>query len=171
MNRKVSMDFMVSWWSTLTDEEKSALSDSSAETKAFLAERARWIAENTFVIPLSDEEATQLLIQWKGYTEEQAKAKIRVWRIYAQKMGYTGPIVWKIKAGFGRLFENIETDRGLGGLHGFEEVPADKALVAESRDPRRGDDDGVRSRVLYAGDVLGDARGRAVGDLRGDVES
>jgi len=98
--RVASAKALAAFTMSLTDEQALVIVDEPGKVQEFLEERARWIAENTFVIPLSDEEAVQLLIQWKGYTEEQATAKVRVWRIYAQKMGYTGPVVWKVKAGF-----------------------------------------------------------------------
>jgi len=100
MNTKVSFDCVAAWWKDLTDPQKDAFADDPLKVSAYLDLRAKEIAESTFVVHTSDEEAVQLLIQQKDYAQKQDEVMVRFWRKYASDMGYNGPIAWKIKQGF-----------------------------------------------------------------------
>lgn len=100
MNRKVSFDCVSGWWQGLSDLQKSAFADDPSKVSAYLDVRVKEIAETTFVTHVSDQDAIQLLIQWKGRTPEQAEVIVKAWRKYALHVGYDGPVVWKIKDGF-----------------------------------------------------------------------
>lgn len=100
MNTKVSFDCVSAWWQGLTDPQKSAFAEDPLKVSAFLGSRAKEIAESIFVIPLSDEEAIQILVQTERYTREQAETIVKSWRKDASDMGYTGPVAWKVRQGF-----------------------------------------------------------------------
>lgn len=84
----------------LNDEEILAWVDDPKAVKKFLKEQAKKASDGTFVIPLDDDEAVQFLVDRKGHTEDEARAKVKVWREAAIKMDYRGPICWLVKAGF-----------------------------------------------------------------------
>ena len=54
----------------------------------------------THVQFLSDEEAVAWLIQRHAYDEASARALIAKWRKLAAELGWTGPVAWKVRAGF-----------------------------------------------------------------------
>lgn len=70
--RIVSMDNVVEFWQTLTDEEKLAHADNSELLKRFLARLAKRATRNTYVVALSDEQAVSLLVENKKYNKKQA---------------------------------------------------------------------------------------------------
>ena len=78
----------------LTDPELLALTDSGNRPglKKFLAACASSRADNTYVTALSDAEVAA---QFPQFVEATAK-----WRAYATAVGYTGPVAWRVKAGF-----------------------------------------------------------------------
>lgn len=100
MNNKVSFDCVATWWSSLTDSQKSAFAEDPSKVTAFLEARAKEIAESTFVTHLSDQEATKLLVEKKAYSKESVEGVFKAWRKYASDLGYTGPVVWLVKSGF-----------------------------------------------------------------------
>lgn len=110
MNNKVSFDCVATWWQDLTEPQKSAFAEKPSKVSEFLESRVKEIIESTFVIPLSDQEAIELLIQHNGHTLERAVAIVRSWRKYASYIGYPGPIAWKIRQGF-----NLKTSAPLVG--------------------------------------------------------
>ena len=96
----VSFDCVSAWWQGLTDPQKSAFADNPSKVSEFLDLRVKEIAESIFVTHHSDEEAVQLLVQQKGFTQERAEAIIKPWRKYGSDMGYNGPVAWKVRQGF-----------------------------------------------------------------------
>lgn len=56
--------------------------------------------EINYVSSLSDEEAVKLLVESKKYAEPEAKVLVASWRKYASDRDYTGPVAWKVEAGF-----------------------------------------------------------------------
>lgn len=99
MNRSVSFDCVASWWHKLDDLQKSAFADDPAKVSAYLNFRVKEIANNTFVVARSDEQAIQILAQ-DNCGREQAEISVKSWRKYASNMDYSGPVAWKIKQGF-----------------------------------------------------------------------
>lgn len=116
--RTVSMDNVVEFWRTLTDEEKLTFADNPGLMKRFLARLYKKVARNIYVVALSDDEAVKLLVESKKYTEADAKALVANWRKYASDVGYTGPVAWKVKAGY-TLKEHASQDKNSYGKLGY----------------------------------------------------
>jgi hypothetical protein len=89
MNRKPSFDAVTKIFQGLTDEEQLALVDSPDELKKFVGDLTIKIAQNTFFIPFSDNEAPEKFMETAFN-----------WRKLAAELGYTGPVIWKVKEGF-----------------------------------------------------------------------
>lgn len=107
----------------LNDGELLALADDPRAVKSFLKELAKKASDGTFVTPMDDEEAVEFLMDRKGESETEARAKVKAWREAAMKMGYTGPIAWLVKAGFtlktdapkaGPCYDNLNYLQGWG---------------------------------------------------------
>jgi hypothetical protein len=84
----------------LNDEELLALADNPKAVKKFLKDLAKKVEDGTFVTPLNDDEAVRLLMEHKGHTEAEARAKVKAWREAATKMDYRGPVCWLVRGGF-----------------------------------------------------------------------
>lgn len=89
MNRKASFNAIADIIKDLSDEEQVALVDNPKEFKEFVASLVRAVVENTFFTHISDKDAPAHL------SETVVK-----WRKLASDLGYTGPVLWTIKAGF-----------------------------------------------------------------------
>jgi len=100
MNHKASYVAVATALDLLTDDELIAVAESPDKLKGFAAGLVAEIVKNTFVVPMSDEEAIVLLVAEKKYDEEKARLVVVAWRKYAAAMGYTGPVAWRVKAGF-----------------------------------------------------------------------
>ncbi len=74
--------------------------NSAKVVKPKTSSKAKKANDGTFVIPLDDDRAVQFLVDRKGYTEVDARSKVKAWREAATKMDYRGPICWLVKAGF-----------------------------------------------------------------------
>ncbi len=89
------------FWRILEEEQKVALANNPGKVKEFLKELVTKEVQNTYVVALSDDGAVKLLVENKKYeSEERAKEIVANWRKYASNVGYTGPVAWKVKAGF-----------------------------------------------------------------------
>lgn len=100
MNRKASFVSVATMLNKLTDEELVALVGKPELLKKFAAELVADIVANTYVVPLSDGEAVNLLVRSYEYTKADAKTLVAKWRKLASDHGYTGPIAWEVRAGF-----------------------------------------------------------------------
>ena len=89
MNRKASFNGLAAVLMGLSEEERLALVDYPEELKKFAGDLVIQIVQNTFFIPLSDHDVAK----------ELAETTLN-WRKLAAEMGYTGPVVWKVKEGF-----------------------------------------------------------------------
>jgi hypothetical protein len=89
MNRKASFNGLAEILMSLTEEEQLALVDSPDELKKFAGDLAVKIIQNTFFISLSDNEAA---LEFMGSALK--------WRRMAAELGYTGPVIWKVREGF-----------------------------------------------------------------------
>jgi len=134
MNRKTSIDCFVSWWSKLTDEQKSVFPDSLDALTDVLSLRVEGVAESTYVVHVSDSDAVQLLIHWEGYVYEKAVSIVKSWRRYAMDRGYNGPVCWNVKAGF-TLLDHARvagpcSERAISSLRaGFIDEPTSNSLI------------------------------------------
>lgn len=73
------------------------------EFKKFLRKEVCWgklVSIFDFFIPLFDEEAVEALVKAGKYSKEETKEVVAKWRELADELGYNGPIVWQVKAGF-----------------------------------------------------------------------
>jgi len=100
MNRKASFVSVVRILSDLSDEELTAVVEKPELLKQFAAKLLADLVANTYVVALSDSEAVDLLVSNYKYTEADAKALVAKWRKLASDHGYTGPVAWKVRAGF-----------------------------------------------------------------------
>ena len=100
MNIKASFVSVVHALSNLSDEELAALADNPDLIKEFAGKLVANNAANTYVVALSDSLAVG----------PEAKACVAKWRKYASDLGYTGPVVWKVKAGY-TLKEHASQDK------------------------------------------------------------
>lgn len=89
MNRKASFNALATLILNLSEEEQLALVDKSAQFKKFVAELVRDVVDSTFFIALAD----------KDVPAPHAVA-VAQWRKLASDLGYDGPVVWQVKAGF-----------------------------------------------------------------------
>ncbi len=89
MNRKASFNGLATVLMGLSEEEQLALLDCPEELKKFAGDLVIWIVQNTFFLPLSDNEVA-----------EKLTATTINWRKLAAELGYTGPVAWKVKEGF-----------------------------------------------------------------------
>jgi len=89
MNNKVSFDALARELLGFTDEEKRALVENPKAFKDFAANLVRAVVENTFFTAISDKDAPA------RFADAVAK-----WRKLASDFGYTGPVLWQVKAGF-----------------------------------------------------------------------
>lgn len=126
--RTVSMDNVVEFWRTLTDEEKLAFADNSSLLKRFLSRLAKKAERGIYVVPLSDNEVMKVLVK-NGIYRSTIKIAISHWRKYASDLGYTGPVAWKVKAGF-TLKKHAPQDNDLSSQLGFlNDEPTKSSLV------------------------------------------
>lgn len=111
MNTKPSFSSVVHALSTLSDEELRAVIEKPELLKQFASKLLADNVANTYVVALSDGEAVILLVQTKKYeSEERVKSIVALWRKYASNIGYTGPVAWKVKAGY-TLKEHASQDK------------------------------------------------------------
>jgi hypothetical protein len=89
MNNKVSFDALATLMMSLSEEEQRALIDSSEKLKRFAGGLVIRTIKNTFFVPLADNEVAEKLVETTCN-----------WRKLAAELGYTGPVVWKVKEGF-----------------------------------------------------------------------
>ena len=89
MRRKVSFNGLATLLMSLTCEEQTALLDYPDELKKLVQELVTRREKNVFFIPISDKDAP----------EKFSLVAIK-WRKLAAEMGYSGPILWKIKEGY-----------------------------------------------------------------------
>ena len=89
MNRKASFNAIAAIITALSDEEQVALVDKGEEFKEFVKGLVRAVVESTFFTAISDKDAPAHL----------AEAVVK-WRKLASDLGYTGPVLWLVKAGF-----------------------------------------------------------------------
>lgn len=88
-NRKASFNAVAAIITRLTDEGQVALVDNVEKFLEFVDELVCEVAENTFFTHIADKDAPAHLAD--------AVAK---WRKLASDLGYTGPVLWVVKAGF-----------------------------------------------------------------------
>ena len=100
MNNKPSFVSVVHALSTLSDEELASVIEKPELLKEFASKLLADNTSNTYVVALSDNEAVKLLVESKKYNEKDAKALVAKWRKIAAALGYTGPVAWKVKAGY-----------------------------------------------------------------------
>lgn len=119
MNRKASFNAVARLITALTDEEQSALVDNPTALGVLAKRLVEEAKANTFFVALSDDEAVELLIKNRkadvntelllppGEREDRAlyqamvaKYEVAGWRKLASDFGYTGPVAWKVRAGF-----------------------------------------------------------------------
>ncbi len=100
---------MIDLLGILTRKELLGLTDNPGKVKKFAAELAQKAVENNYFEPLSDEQAIELLCPKKEGCEEddewpkkrkQTEHTVAQWRKLAAELGYTGPVAWKVRAGF-----------------------------------------------------------------------
>lgn len=90
MNRKASFNAIATMITCLSDEEQVALVDKGKEFKEFVKGLVRAVVENTFFTAISDKDAPAHLAE-----------AVTKWRKLASDLGgYTGPVLWVVKAGF-----------------------------------------------------------------------
>ena len=97
--RKLSARALAAWIAALPHEAALVIADDPAAATAALAELAAQRAESEHFVPLSDNEAIDLLITY-GREEKKARAMVQAWRHYATTHAYTGPVAWRVKAEF-----------------------------------------------------------------------
>ena len=133
MQRKASFNAVADLIKGLSDEEQTALVDNPAKLKAFVVGLLREIAESTYFTSLSDDEAAKLLAP--KYRKKEAACLVRAWRKFASDSGYTGPVVWKVRAGFtlklhapkaGRCYDNWKY---LQGWELVNDKPTEDTLI------------------------------------------
>ncbi|MFA4871705.1 MAG: hypothetical protein WC610_01445 [Patescibacteria group bacterium] len=89
---KATANALLAALNDLTDEEMLALTDNPGKLKEFCGALVIENTQNTFVIPLSDNEVQE---QYPQFTDRLAS-----WRELAVLLDYRGPITWKVKQGF-----------------------------------------------------------------------
>ena len=89
MQSKVSFAGLAGLLLDLTEEERRALMNSPKELKRFAEEQVARIERETYFSILHDRDVPAEL--------EETASK---WRQLAAELGYTGPVAWKVKAGF-----------------------------------------------------------------------
>ena len=89
MNRKASFNELAVVLMGLSEDEQLALVDCPEELKKFVGDLVLQIVQNTFFVPLSDNEVLEKLSE-----------TTLNWRKLAVELAYTGPVVWKVKEGF-----------------------------------------------------------------------
>lgn len=89
MNRKASFNAIATMITALSDEEQVALVDKGEEFKEFVKGLVRAVVESTFFTAISDKDAPAHLV-----------SAVTNWRKLASDLGYTGPVLWVVKAGF-----------------------------------------------------------------------
>lgn len=97
--RKASAVALAALVTDLSSDELLALLDDPAATKEFARSLVRQKEEATYVKPLSDEQAMALFVERGRYTEA-VEGLIASWRKMASDLGYTGPVAWRVGAGF-----------------------------------------------------------------------
>ncbi|MDD2758469.1 MAG: hypothetical protein PHD72_03820 [Patescibacteria group bacterium] len=88
-NRKASFNAIAAIITGLSDEEQSVLVEKGKEFKEFVAGLVRAAVENTFFTHVDDKDAPAHLV-----------GAVAKWRKLASDLGYTGPVLWAVKAGF-----------------------------------------------------------------------
>ena len=89
MNRKVSFDAIIRLRKQLTDDELRVLVTNIRQVKNFLARLVATAAKNVFVEYIDDKDVP-----------ERLQPVLAKWRRYATELGYSGPVAWRVKAGF-----------------------------------------------------------------------
>ncbi len=89
MNRKVSFNALAAILTQLSDEEQVVLVENGDYLKRIAGKLAVRAARNRFFVPLSDQDVPA------GLAETANK-----WRKLAAELGYTGPVAWRVRAGF-----------------------------------------------------------------------
>ena len=89
MNRKALFNELAVVLMGLSEDEQLALVDCPEELKKFVGDLVLQIVQNTFFVPLSDNEVLEKLSE-----------TTLNWRKLAVELAYTGPVVWKVKEGF-----------------------------------------------------------------------
>jgi len=89
MNRKALFNELAAVLMGLSEDEQLALVDCPEELKKFVGDLVLQIVQNTFFVPLSDNEVLEKLSE-----------TTLNWRKLAVELAYTGPVVWKVKEGF-----------------------------------------------------------------------
>ncbi len=136
MNIKPSFVSVVHALSNLSDEELASVIEKPELLKQFAGKLLADNVANTYVVALSDDDAVKLLVESKKYeSEERVREVVALWRKYASNIGYTGPIAWKVKAGY-TLKEHASRDKNsytkLGYLQSWElknDEPTKDSLV------------------------------------------
>lgn len=89
MNRKASFASVAIALLTLSDEELSAVAEKPKLLKQFAGDLVAGIVANIYVVPLGDVDVPNQFV-----------AAVTKWRYLAAVLGYTGPVAWKVRAGF-----------------------------------------------------------------------
>lgn len=88
-NRKASFNAIAALLAKLSDDQQLALLDRPDEFVEFAAAQAAKIVQDTYFVPIADKDVPQKIAEsvWK-------------WRKLASDLGYTGPVCWRVRAGF-----------------------------------------------------------------------
>lgn len=89
VNTKPSFDSIINLWQTLSEEEQREVSENPQGVKRRAAAMVRCRRRATFVEHLDDKGLSEVL--------QPITAK---YRNLAAELGYTGPVAWRVKAGF-----------------------------------------------------------------------
>ncbi len=89
MNTKASYVSVAKALSGLSDQELTAIAEKPGLLKEFAAKLLADNVANIYVVHMDDKDVP-----------EQYRETIASWRKYASHVGYTGPVAWKVKAGF-----------------------------------------------------------------------
>lgn len=89
MNTKASYVSVAKALADLSDQELSAIAEKPGLLKEFAAKLLVDSAANIYVVHMDDKDVP-----------EQYRKTVASWRKYASDVGYTGPVAWKVKAGF-----------------------------------------------------------------------
>ncbi len=89
MNRKASFNAIATLILNLSEEEQLALVDKADKFKKFASDLVREVVDNIFFTAIDDRDVPA------KFADAVAK-----WRKLASDLGYDGPVVWSVKAGF-----------------------------------------------------------------------
>jgi hypothetical protein len=90
--RKASARAVAAMVMEMSDEELLAMVDHGPEVRDFLANLVEKSAEGAFVTYMSDEELVEQFPQYADF--------IPKYRRLAADLGYSGPVAWRVRAGF-----------------------------------------------------------------------